>query len=202
MDQRKGLRAVATVALVLVLSACAQDQPPGSRDIAPAGGFEGTDEYYFETLPRMVATVDLVVVATVQDVRPGRSVGAEGDEFPVEFVDAVLQVSQLLHGSAQADSITVETLEAQTYVTDWRKAGHEVLIFLSKGDALSKGRYYPTNSQSVLLVDGQNLSGTIKDPLVEQLASISLAEIEEDIARANQLIQEGQVEPVPRFGSG
>jgi len=54
--------------------------------------------FYFDSLPQMVATSDLVIEGTVQSVEPGRVVGSR--EAAIQFAQVTLSVNRLLFGTS------------------------------------------------------------------------------------------------------
>jgi hypothetical protein len=62
--------------------------------------------FSFESLPQMVATSDLVIEGTVQEVEPGRVVG-EGDA-EIQFAQVTLSVDRVLSGRMDAASVVLE----------------------------------------------------------------------------------------------
>jgi hypothetical protein len=100
MKRRLGV----VVPLLLLLAACGA----GDGATSSAGG-SASNEFWFESLPRMVATSDVVVLGTVVDIQRGIMVGTPPEE--TYLLNADLDVEEILYGSAETPSVlTVQTL--------------------------------------------------------------------------------------------
>jgi hypothetical protein len=118
MKRRLGV----VVPLLLLLAACGA----GDGATSSAGG-SASNEYWFESLPRMVATSDVVVLGTVVDIQRGIiMVGTPPEE--IYLLNADLDVEEILYGSAETPSaLTVQTLQDVPPQPDWREIGNTVL---------------------------------------------------------------------------
>src|SRR6266540_2610463 len=146
-----------------------------------------------------VATADVVVLATVAEVQPGRTVGPAGQE--VQYVDTTLIPEKVLRGTVSASELTAETLQLEVYEIDWRQPGERVVAFLSISEPEANGRFHPTNSQSIFVLDaGNNLEPTVDDTFAQSFAGLSIEQFIEQISRANRAIERGNVSPEPPLG--
>lgn len=175
---------ILALSLALLLAGCTADSErvdSGFRTVP--GGFSARERFYFESLRDAVRATDLLVLGTVEEVRPGPPDGPPGEE--VYYTEALVRVNELWHGKGvnKGDVLPVETLETQTYSLDWHTAGATVLLALSQGDDPARGLYYPTNSQFVFVVDGQNLSATQTDRFAELVARMTLEEVKDKVQK-------------------
>jgi hypothetical protein len=165
------------VPLVLVLAACGTDDG-SSLSSQGAASFA----YWFNTLPKMVATSDVVILGTVVDVRDGRTTGPPGEE--IEHLDAEIRVDQSLYGSAdETSTLIVQTLKFVAPEREWRDVGNRVLAFLNQSsDPEDEGRYYVVNYQTIyVVVDADIQTAVGGDPLSERIASMSIDEVRDAI---------------------
>ncbi len=170
------LALVTTLVLVSIgAAACGDSQRSESRALPRT--FAGSEVHYFSDLAEMIRTVDVVVLGSIQTAGPGRVVGPPGEE--VLYRQVTLEVTETWRGTPPESTLFVETLDAQTYAAEWRVPGEEVLVFLTRGDARPGGGnfFFPTNSQSVFLVDGEDLRPTSTDPFHERVAALSKSEL-------------------------
>lgn len=88
--------------LIFLLAACGSNGP-SSQGTAAA-------EFWFESLPEMVATSDVAILGTVVDVRDGTTEGPPGEE--IQHLDTVIKVDESFYGSIEASTtLTVQTLK-------------------------------------------------------------------------------------------
>jgi hypothetical protein len=141
-----GLAAVALLATVAAV--VATDEPDGSAvaemadeliELQHGVGLVPHGPQY-RTLDGLVADSQLVVAGTVWEVRPGGEVVDIDPEYPTRFVDAVIQVDEVLKGAPTRDRVTVRTLESAYAPApggsggpdlEWRKRGERVVAFLA-----------------------------------------------------------------------
>jgi hypothetical protein len=183
------------VPLIFVLAACGSD--PGS----PSSQGAASSEYWFGSLPVMVATSDIVVLGTVTEVTTGITEGSPPEE--IQLHRSVIHVDETLFASVAVDStVTVETLELVAPQPDWRTVGSTVVAFLrlsAEGD--TPGMYYPINEQSVFLVKGPDVQATNDhDLFTERIACFSLDELRTRIEAATDAVEEGKVSPQQPLG--
>ena len=176
--------------LLLLAAACGPDEGASS---SPGGS--ASNEYWFESLPRMVATSDVVVLGTVVDIQRGVMVGTPPEE--IYLLNADLDVEETLYGAADTlRALTVQTLQDVPPQPDWREIGTRVLAFMKLStDPNFPGLYYPVNDQSVYLVKGIDLQATTADddPLSKGVARMTLDELRGKIERAKRAIAAGEV---------
>lgn len=175
--------AIAAVAVFGAGAVASCDDAGRSQAAAPRQAFAGSEIHHFSDLSEMVRTVDLVVVGSVRTTGPGRVVGPPGEE--VQYREMTVDVAESWRGSPPDPTLIVETLDSQPYGFEWRVPGEEVLVFLTKGDPRPDGGnyYFPTNSQSVFLVDGEDLRATNNDPFHAHLAEFSKSELRDRVRR-------------------
>ena len=182
--------------VLLVLAACGPDEGAG-----PSPGGAASSEYWFESLPRMVATSDLVVLGTVVDIQRGIMMGTPPEE--IYLLNANLDVDETLYGSGALSALTIQTLQDVPPQPDWRETGNTVLAFMKLStDPGFPGLYYPVNEQSVYLVAGADLQATTTDDdrLSKRMARMTLDEIRHEIKEAAEAIEAGEVTPQTPFG--
>lgn len=160
-------------------------------------GGAASNGYWFDSLPRMVATSDIVVLGTVVDIRKFTR-GTPPEE--TQLLRADLDVHEILYGSADVPStLTVQTLALVAPQPDWRAIGNTVLAFMklsTEPDAV--GIYYPVNDQSVYLVAGTDVQETVEDdPFSQGVAAMTIDEIRSKIEQAAEDITAGKVKPQP-----
>lgn len=190
-------RFLAVIGLLLsLLVACGRDD----ASLSPEGA--ASSEYWFRSLPRMVATSDVVVLGTVAEVKQGITEGTPPDDIELNRAD--LNVEEILFGPADVPStLTVETLQFVSPEPDWRKPGNTVLAFIKVSTELdTPGIYYPINEQSVYLVMGTDVQATTThDSFSEGVAAMTLDEIRSRIEQAKQAIAAGELTPQEPVGS-
>lgn len=136
------------------------------------------------------------------------------EDYPTRFLDTEVRVDEVLKGSTPtADAITVNTLELAYGWPDelrrrepyappetWREPDKRVLLFLSKDAEKTSDLYYPVNhSQSVYVLEGNNLTATVSDPtmpLIERIASLSMPQLRLAVEEAKARIASGEVKPL------
>jgi hypothetical protein len=181
-------RYLALILPVFLLGAC-ESSGLSSQGSAAA-------EFWFETLPQMVATSDVVFLGTVVEVRDGTTEGPPGEE--IEHLDAVVRVDEALFGLIdESATLTVQTLKFVEPEREWREVGATVLAFLKQSpDREDEGRYYLN-----LVVDGDILGAVEGDRLSDEIASMSIEEVREAIATTTPSIEAGVITPQPPVGS-
>lgn len=174
-------------------------EKPSQSGERASGGFMGSGPS-FRSLDQMVATADLVVMGTVTDVRPGE-VEAAGTLEPVRDLNAVVSVDEVLKGPAPEGPVVVKTLElayAGPYAKEWRRPGERVLLFLSHSRE-TPGLYIVaavSYDQTAYILRGDDLVATLRDPLSERVASLSLPELRREVEEAKARIARGGVKPL------
>lgn len=186
--KRRSLRVLAP--FLLLLAACASDEGTG---LSPGGA--ATSEYWFESLPRMVATSDVVVLGTVVEIQKDVLLGTPPEE--IYMLHADLDLEETLYGSGIPSPLTVQTDQDVPTEPEWRQVGNTVLAFMKLStDPNFPGIYYPVNPQSVYLVAGTDLQATVdRDPFSEGLAMMTLDEIRSKVEKATEAIEAGEVKP-------
>lgn len=184
-------------------------KPSASSKPLPVRGFEASEVFYFDSLDKLVATSDLVVVGTVTDVRTGRVIPDPAGEYPTRYLNTTVRIEEVLKGPAPAGGVvTVEGLEAAYGPpTEWRKPGTRMLLFLWRGtEPETQQSYYATTnySQSAYVLQNNDLVATVKEPdepdhppLNERVASLSLPELRLRVEEAKLRIASGEVTDLP-----
>jgi hypothetical protein len=122
----------------------------------------------------------------VTRVSPGREVVDIDPEYPTRFINTVLQVDDVLKGTASGKQVTVETMDlafgpsAGRADSEWRKPGERVVAFLSRGaagDAVFGPTTYAQSFYRVTGIELEQLSGDAGS-LGERIAGMSLLELE------------------------
>lgn len=186
----------AALLLSLVLFGCGSGK---AASTAPGPDLQPREAYRFATLPTLVATVDLVAVGTVTDIQAGRTVGPKDEE--IQYQDVVFHIDELLNGTTLDETVTIETLElgqTNSGSAEWRDEGRRILAFLAKSsDAEESDKYHPINiTQSMFVLDGEDLRATAaSDAFANQIASLTLPQVEVAVQEAIDLIERGTVVP-------
>ncbi|HEX6580519.1 MAG TPA: hypothetical protein VF195_06585 [Actinomycetota bacterium] len=131
--KRRSLRVLAP--FLLLLAACASDEGLSS-------GGAATSECWFESLPRMVATSDVVVLGTVVEIQKDVMLGTPPEE--IYLLHADLDLEETLYGSDVPSPLTVQTDQDVPTEPEWRQVGNTVLAFMKfSTDPNFPGVYYP-----------------------------------------------------------
>lgn len=122
----------------------------------------------YPSLGAMTRDADAVVLATVEETRPGRTVLTSGGQNILPFTLVDLAVERVIHGSAD-EVITVEQTgglvdETIYYIDDdggSYDVGQRVLLFLKQQP--DTGYYYLTHPQGRFRVWGDELQAVASD---------------------------------------
>lgn len=183
-----GGRLASAIVLAMLIGAC--------REAAPRDTAQVSDLYYFDDVSIMVATSGAVLIGTVQEVVSGEEAGPPGEE--IRHTNATVGVEEVLWGSVQDPTITIETLDIPVFEPEWRRPGTRVLLFLrATGEPDAKVDYVLTNySQSAYVLEGEGLIATGQDDgLALSLAGNSLEDVRLQVADAVSKIEVGEVQP-------
>jgi hypothetical protein len=164
----------------------------GSR-LSPRGA--GSAEYWFDSLPEMVATTDAVILGTVVELSDGTA-GPPGEE--IELLNVEAQVNDSFYGSVnETSTLTVQTHKLVEPEREWRDTGNTVLAFLKlSSDPVDEGRYYGLNDQTIYVVVDRDIQTAVEgDPLSEQIGSMSVGQLRKAIDAAIPAIESGEVTP-------
>jgi hypothetical protein len=147
--------------------------------------------FSFESLPQMVATSDLVIEGTVQEVEPGRVVG-EGDAS-IQFAQVTVSVDRVVFGRMDAASVVVEEYGLELGHPS-RVGDHGVYFLHQKTDAPF---HRLVNSQGRFLDDrkGGLVAPNDQADWVRAIEGQSLSQLESDVEGAAKAVAEGRVEP-------
>jgi hypothetical protein len=165
---------------------------------ATRDGDGGMKEVFsFDSLPQMIATSDLVIEGTVQNVEPGRVVG-RGDSA-IQFGQVTMSVDRLLFGELEPSGVVLEEYGLE-YGHLSRVGDHGVYFLTQKDDGIGPRFFRIVSSQRRFLDDG---SGGLVAPndeadWVKAIEGESLAELENDVEAAARAVAEGRVEPTQR----
>ena len=185
--------ALAAVAGAVFLAGCSGSEEGAAPAAAPHAGQAGPlrELYKFESIPVLVATSDVVAVATVTDVRDGAVVG-EG-EAGLRLTEVTLRLGEVLRGNPAARTLRVEVDDA-IGESSGLTVGERSLFFLQRKDEAS---FRPVNSQAIYHVttpEGR-LDAVSDDAFSRQVAARSLAGLRSEIRAANEQIAAGTVKP-------
>lgn len=184
--------ALAAAAGAIFLAGCGGSEDGAAPAAAPQAGHAGPvrELYEFESIPVLVATSDVVAVATVTDVRAGAVVG--DGEAGLRLTEVTLRLGEVLRGNPTARTLRVEIDETANVATPWLAAGERSLFFLQRKDAAS---FRPVNSQSIYRIatpDGR-LDAVGGDAFSRQVAARTLAGLRSEIRAANEQIAAGAI---------
>ena len=180
------------VAAGALLAGCGGSDEGAAPAAAPQVGHSGPvrELYEFESIPVLVATSDVVAVATVTDVREGAAVG--DGEAALGLTAVTLRLGEVLRGDPTARTLRVEIDETTNVATPWLTAGERSLFFLQRKDETS---FRPVNSQAIYRIatrDGR-LDAVGDDAFSRQVAARTLAGLRSEIRAANEQIAAGSV---------
>jgi hypothetical protein len=194
MNKRGGV-AVAAV----LLAACAG---PTYREV------QASEPYDFTSLEQMMATSELVVLGTVEDVRLGRIAGA-GTEGEFQILDVILRVERVLWGQEDSELLVVEEDGWELDDKDQIPMAVNGLLPSEKGDRgvyfLVQGGtgYQYVGSQGRFLESGNHLEGSDYegDQWSADVQAWNLDRLIAQIRDAGDAIKAGQVSPAsPKTG--
>lgn len=140
---RRLLATSVVVAVSAGVAAAAIDRPP-TLSAQPEGYSHGKSPYDFTNVREMAATADVVVVARVTNVNPGRTTGVDTGR-PTRMRAVTLNVEKVLASSVDSDVPPRLVMEEQGwdvntgvgYVADgvqWSQSGDTGTFFLSRND--------------------------------------------------------------------
>lgn len=185
--------ALAAVAGALFLAGCGGSEEGTAPAAAPQAGQAGPvrELYKFESIPVLVATSDVVTVATVTDVRDGAVIG-EG-EAGLRLTEVTLRLGEVLRGDPAARTLRVEIDDAIA-ASSGLKVGERSLLFLQRKDEAS---FRPVNSQAIyhITTPEGRVDAVGDDAFSRQVAARSLAGLRSEIRAANEQIAAGTVKP-------
>jgi hypothetical protein len=191
------LLALSLAFLVLGLASCGGS----NEDFISANASE---VYRFDDLDVMVATSDAVVRGTVLSVRPGRTAGGKDAGHAMSFREVVLRVDAVFHGPDLTDTIVLEEAGAwggkPVVMNNVRpsKVGDSGVYFLTLRKDSDLPRYILVSSQGRYLLSKDQLEGSNpEDPLVQELQSLSVPDLEERVHQASEAVEQGEVQPLP-----
>ncbi len=151
--------------------------------------------FRFDSLPVMTATADSVVLATVT----GRQAGPQIGESSARFVDLHLSIDEHLVGQAsdavivRADPISYGAVAAGDI--PWMTVGSQSILFL-RADPLGGTHYWPLNTQSIYLADGEQLRVPRHDHFAEAQAAMGRSGFIAAVTRAQADVAAGAVKPL------
>lgn len=148
----------------------------------------GRWDWYFDDLPSMVATAEIVVSGTVTATEPGRETGEEeagsdavDNEPKMRLRSVTLQVDEVFKGDVTADSAVV--LEEFGYdrtgtafeIEDlpWSIVGDTGVFFLYRDPVQPSGHFFQVNPDGRLLFEGETVVSFADTPLGEELGSLA-----------------------------
>ncbi|MCI0397409.1 MAG: hypothetical protein L0332_29450 [Chloroflexi bacterium] len=147
----------------------------GEGNPVVSGPVMGMPAENFASLEEMVASADAIVLATVREAGPGRTVG-EGDAA-LSFTDYTLEVSQVLKGPADLQTLKIEAVGGITSAGPGYQIGATYLLFLRERTDLPEGYYREVSPQGLFQVgDDGLLVASVEDPVTQALAGKTLDE--------------------------
>ncbi|MDQ3823339.1 MAG: hypothetical protein M3321_08885 [Actinomycetota bacterium] len=184
--------ALAAVAGAAFLAGCGGSDNSSTPAAAPEAGHAAPvrELYEFDSIPVLVATSDVVAVATVVGVRDGAVVG--DDEAGVRLTEVTVRLGEVLRGDPSARTLRVEVDDAIVASRAWLRAGERSLFFLQRKDDAS---FRPVNSQAIYHVatpEGR-LDAVGRDAFSQDVAARSLAGLRSEVRAANEQIAAGTV---------
>jgi hypothetical protein len=184
--------ALAAVAGAAFLAGCGGSEEGAAPAAAPQAEQAGPvrELYQFDSIPVLVATSDVVAVATVTDVREGTVVG--DGEAGLRLTEVTLRLGEVLRGDPAARTLRVEVDDATEPASSWLNAGERSVFFLQRKDEAS---FRPVNSQAIYHVatpEGR-LAAVGHDAFSRQVAARSLSALRSEIRAANEQIAAGTV---------
>ena len=156
--------------------------------------------FYFESLPQMVATSDLVVEGAVQTVESGRVLG--DGEAAIQFAQVTLAVSRVLFGRLDANTVLVEEFGLEGHHPS-RVADHGVYFLHQKTDAPEF--YRLVNRQGRFLDDGKGRLVALdhRASWARAIESQTLAQLATGVEDGARAVAKGEVVPAKhRFPRG
>jgi hypothetical protein len=159
------------------------------------------EAYWFDDLGEMTATSNLVVVASLDKIEPGRRF-TYADGVDLVFQEATFTVTDVLYGTHNPSDLQVELDELYTGVGGaplprWLHEGSTSVMFLVQQED-RPDLYRPVNSQGVYRVDepGTPLIATVSDSsFVDRLSRLSLEELRSRLAEILPKIASGEIRP-------
>jgi hypothetical protein len=144
--------------------------------------------FSFESLPQMVATSDLVIEGTIQEVEPGRVVG-DGDAA-IRFTQVTVSVDRVLFRRMEAAKVELEEYGLE-FGHPSRVGDHGVYFLHQKTDA--PAFYRLVNSQGRFLDDGKGglVAPNDEADWLKAIEGESLSQLESDVGAAARAVVEG-----------
>ncbi|WP_344450047.1 hypothetical protein [Actinocorallia aurantiaca] len=188
-------------------SASETEAAPGAFDLfTPRGRASGKQLHYFEDVPSMTATADLVVRGRVTDVALGEPEYDPGDPSGKPVLTArvvTLEVTGVYRSGGEAPA-TVRLYEGhfnrdgagiQYGNVTWTKKGATGIYFLTLN--AHTGIYLLVSSQGRVLLDsaGPASSADDRDPLHKRIEQMTEPELDEAIAKAAKAAKDGKIKP-------
>lgn len=156
----------------------------------------GREVYSFDSLAKMVATSDAVVIGTTVWAGRGRTIGEGGDALT--FTELHLWIDEVLYGDVvPGTELVIEIDEPTEYESDrWLSKGARSIVFLyRKADPTLIPVHSPLNKQSVFLVVDDDVQATIEDPLTTAVAELPVPALRGEVATIVRQIEAGEVTP-------
>jgi hypothetical protein len=158
--------------------------------------------YIFESLPRLVATSEVVVVGRVESAERAHKIGPPEDDFFVR--DVVLKVERQFYGPPVGETVIVDQagyLGDQSFEYEeqpWVQPGDRVVYFLVDTETRPEGHYTIVAMPGQLLIreDG-TVSTPAIDPLARDLDGAAWDTVADQIERAAGVVERRAVEPLP-----
>ncbi|RSM51790.1 hypothetical protein DMB66_40880 [Actinoplanes sp. ATCC 53533] len=199
---------------LVAASACSGGAP--QRDAQPERVAEGREVWYFDSLEKMAATAELVVVAEVAKVEPGRWIGSKDGGDRDQARNVTLKVENVLRSTGGAVTSTVQLDEwgwdakghgYQFAGVTWTNQGDRGIYFLVPV-ADAPGQWRLVNSQGRVLirtasaktgsVAALDSSAETHDALSVKIESLTVEGLIRLTKEADQAVQEGRLQPLDK----
>ncbi len=203
----KAFGAVVTIAALFVLAGCSE-----RPDTVTHGDRLPRD--IFETLPRLVAASDIVVLGTVESAAKGHSTSDEGG--PPYSRDLTVRVEKQYYGESVGPRIVVDQLGYEVSHDDgsdvpyelteqpWLYRGDRAAFFLQNSELPPYDHFIIVTPGQFTLKENGRVSNTAEDPVARQLDGAPWSTVEREIKAAVALTEKkvlatpkGTLSPTP-----
>ena len=176
-------------------------------DTVPESISQVREIHHFENLAELVATSDLVVLAEVTDVRPGRWHGNPGADDSTQSRAVTLSIKKILWSGTQRSSSvpTSLVLDEEGWTSDGQGFQLEGLPWLSIGNTgvfavdidAETGSAFLVNTQARFLLDGPKVvpSGDKSTKLARAIDNFGRQELLNEFDAAVDIAKHGGAEP-------
>lgn len=199
---RKSFPVVGLTALLFttVLAGCGSDSSAVEHpdSVVDAGRPPG---YVFESLPRLVATSELVVLGTVQSAEKGKRVVPDD---PLRHRKIVVEVEEQFHGPSVESTIVIHEggyngeKSYELSEQPWLYPGDRAVYFLAHPPNAKPNHYeIIAPSGRFAIADDNTISSEATDPIARQLDGISWSKFTHRLRGKVQTARQQDVQPLP-----